>query len=554
MALTPDALFLTLLDDLACAEPYLTGWQRKSADLMRANFLKKLEPPAGETRPEAAALLKFLQCDHACSRFELRPNTSLDEVLIGEFKDSVYRFLHPNGAMLFDSYSDIARKGQCGPGAAIGAAGFDFYTKLFSSDLAVTSGHLYEVYLRVSRETNVWRNAEFLRRRRFGLPTQVEGSRLSYAPKYRDIARVICVEPSLNMFFQLGLGAVLRERLRQYFGIDLSTQPSKNRALARVGSVTGDYFTIDLESASDSISKEMVLSCFPGWFVDVLLELRSPSTETGFGRRDLSILSSMGNGFTFPLQTMIFSCVVAAAARTSGVFLTHPFGDSRGDWGVFGDDIIAPTSLWVRVNRLLELLGFTVNAAKSFAEGPFRESCGADFYEGRPVRAVYLKKFSTLQERYSLLNRLTLWSATSGIRIGRTIRRLRKEVAWNPIPWYEDDSAGIKIPSSYPNRWAVNRNGSFLATPWLADTPKIRIKGRHFKLPRGAAPRWFNPAGLLASFLEGRLVNGSIGYRDDPNYRRTKRVYPSWDYAVGRSFPFGRSMFNRWETTTLLDL
>lgn len=559
-ALKPDALFSSLEHDLSQTDR-LTGWQLCARDLILRNFLKKLEPDRHESTPDSRAHYKFLLCNSAARKFQLVPNTSLDEALIGEFKRSVDQFLHPQGNLLVESYSDVARRGQCGPGVAIGSYGNDFYTKLFSSEMATTQSDLYEVYLRVSRETDLWRSAEILRRRQFGLPLEVEGSRLSFAPKYRDISRVICIEPSLNMFFQLGLSAILQDRLRSYFGIDLSLQPAKNRDLARWGSLTDSNFTIDLESASDSVSNRLVLDTFPGWFRDILNRLRSPVTTCGGHSLELDILSSMGNGFTFPLQTMIFSCVVDAAARLQDVRLEHPFGNSHGNWGVFGDDIIAPSALWHRVNRLLSLLGFTVNASKSFAEGPFRESCGGDFYNGRLVRAVYVKSIRSTPERYSLLNRLSLWSATTDIPIPRTIAALRRAVPWRPVPWYEDDSSGIKVPASYPRKRVVNGNGTEIAWPLLADVPKIRIVDRSFRLPQGAKPRWFNPAGVLAVFLEGRLVKGSIGYRKEPRYRQTKRVYPSWDhasstdiYTAPRRFPGGDRVFRRWETTVLTTL
>jgi hypothetical protein len=55
----------------------------------------------------------------------------------------------------------------------------------------------------------------------------VEGNRLDFVPKNDDISRSICVEPTLNMFFQLGFADILNSRLKEFAGIDLENQQFK---------------------------------------------------------------------------------------------------------------------------------------------------------------------------------------------------------------------------------------------------------------------------------------------------------------------------------------
>jgi len=116
------------------------------------------------------------------------------------------------------------------------------------------------------------------------------------------------------------------------------------------------------------------------------MELRSPTTITPRWEVRLEILSSMGNGYTFPLQTMIFCCAIRAVRR----YLCLGGYRAGSTWSVFGDDIIVPTFMYGRVIRLLELIGCTPNVNKSFAEGPFRESCGKDYFLGIDIRPVYI--------------------------------------------------------------------------------------------------------------------------------------------------------------------
>ena len=63
------------------------------------------------------------------------------------------------------------------------------------------------------------------------------------------------------MFVQLGIGALLRKRLKR-FGIDLNYQQAVNSDLAR-RAWSEELATIDLSAASDSVSSELILQHFP---------------------------------------------------------------------------------------------------------------------------------------------------------------------------------------------------------------------------------------------------------------------------------------------------
>ena len=59
---------------------------------------------------------------------------------------------------------------------------------------------------------------------------------------------------------------------------------------------------------------------------------------------------------------------------------------------VYGDDIIVPVEYVQAVITALEAFGLKVNRDKSFWNGKFRESCGGDFYAGRWITPVRLRK------------------------------------------------------------------------------------------------------------------------------------------------------------------
>jgi hypothetical protein len=205
-------------------------------------------------------------------------------------------------------------------------------------------------------------------------------NKVDFVPKTAKTDRSIAVEPTLNAFIQKGIDEFLRARLRSV-GIDLRDQ-GKNAHLAKIGSLDGSLATLDLSSASDSVSTNLVKVLLPpAWFA-LLERTRSPSFELDGVVRRYHKFVSMGNGFCFPLETLIF----AALARSA----IHSCGTQNRTYSVYGDDIIIPTEATSTLRMLLAFCGFTVNMQKSFWEGHFRESCGADWYQGQDVRPVYL--------------------------------------------------------------------------------------------------------------------------------------------------------------------
>jgi hypothetical protein len=565
MGINSDALYHNLLSDLSYVsgfDPNYDTWpgitpKQFAAQALAASFYKKfVENKASDADDKAVE--KFLSVNMTCGNYELYLDNSKDEVLVGELKQSIYNFWNPRGFPLVSNHYQILDNGRCGPGASVGSLGKDFYTKLFASKLTSTSEGLYEMYSDYLSWRPEWQTAELYRQRAYGTPHIVKGSKLHLVDKSNDISRLICSEPSLNMFFQLGFGQILTDRLKSFFGIDLSTQPDKNRELARRGSITDQYSTIDLSSASDSISLKMVDAILPRDFVAWLKLLRSPTTEIRGERVALNMMSTMGNGYTFPLQTMLFACVVSAAARFHGFKLMRPRGDDLGNFAVFGDDIICDRKIVDSVIRLLTLLGFEVNQQKSFVEGPFKESCGRDYYHGHNVRGAYLKKLSTQQDLFVAINNLNLWTAKTGIPLGRTVRYLSSRCRNTQVPPIANLDAGIRMPFEMVNLTAENRDrdtGSVRYKSWIPIARQIRITDSGFKLPRGEKERIYNPSGLFLAFLQGYIRNSTISIRHDKvKYCTRWVVTPSWDYLPLGSDILSESSWLRWKSAVYLNL
>jgi len=214
--------------------------------------------------------------------------------------------------------------------------------------------------------------------------------RLEFVPKDALNYRSIVVEPVLTSMYQLGIGEVISQRLR-LVGIDISDQ-SRNQELARLGSIHNHLCTLDLSSASDTISYALVKFLLPDDWFSLLTSFRSTFVTYQGVACELQKFSSMGNGFTFPLETLLFFA------------LTWASSEHRDIISVYGDDIICSSLDAQRVERLLSFCGFTVNREKSFADGPFRESCGKDYYLGTSVRPYYQKARVSARTLFTLHN------------------------------------------------------------------------------------------------------------------------------------------------------
>jgi len=212
---------------------------------------------------------------------------------------------------------------------------------------------------------------------------EVRYNEVTFVSKNAKTHRSIALEPSGNGLLQLGAGWVIANRLRRC-GINIQDQ-TNNQIFALFGSECYDYVgaiaTIDLKAASDSIATELVRLLLPPDWWEFLNRIRSPHYSVeGSPVEAYHKFASMGNGFCFPLETLIFYAVCKTAVEDAGSTLL----------AVYGDDIALPKGTALLAIERLRYCGFQVNVDKTFIHGPFRESCGADFFEGLDVRPFVL--------------------------------------------------------------------------------------------------------------------------------------------------------------------
>jgi hypothetical protein len=441
-------LSVTLSVDLSLfpVVPFLTSDMtpvEAAVHLLRGSLLKKWEPSGVSKAAEDAAFEKFSEVNRRMLSWRPEPESDLDHILLSMFEDQLHRLL---GARMDDEcdFLRVADGLGFGPGSVVDADSSNFYTKVFGSTLTATSEWLVTLYRTAVSRNPSWALAERRRFEQFGFTT-VSGCRLFFAPKYAHIARTCSTQPAVNMALQKGADSFILSRLREWL-IDLSNQADKNSELARLGSIDGEICTVDLSSASDCTSLALVKRYVPDPLKSWILRTRTPVTEYKNRQIELGMVSMMGNGFTFSLETAIFASVVRATYLLAGLPLTD--GKSN-TWGVFGDDLCVNRKVYTMVTRLLGLLGYEVNDDKSFCVGSFRESCGSDWWKGHPVRGIYLRSLRTDAEIYSAINRLNWWSGRTRVPLTCTIQLLLSMLRGTRpfyVPISEQDDAGLKVP------------------------------------------------------------------------------------------------------------
>jgi len=571
-------------------EPYLTGnpfitsdmdEKQVSALALSDSFYKKLCPLGNSKEADQRALEKFMRINDRISDepFEFSGNDEAESTFWDYFKNNFQSALGFEVEGTNYDLEFIREHMAVGPGAAQKAVEKDFLSKLFEGPVSYTHEYLIPLYRSALADTGLWAEAEASRSSKFPF-VKVKGGKIFFAKKNAEISRTCCTPANLNLLMQMSAGAFIEMRLEKYFGISLSTQPDKNRELARLGSLDGSFGTTDLVSASDSISLQLFHKIQENNFLKaVMIRSRDECAVIPDGSEVvLKMMSTMGNGFTFPLQTLIFASAVKSVyemmgMRPSAASVCHP---SETRYGVFGDDIIVCREAYDFVNRMITKLGFEVNDAKSFNNGPFRESCGEDYFRGHNVRGVYIQSLETPQQIYSAINRLGRWSALSGIPCPNVIRYLRGLTRPVYVPPSSADDSGIKVPfrATLPvvnNRyWYSYRYFKRLATEVVVDsyTPVESVHGpwQSHRIPRKRGPdsscEFVNELGKGVGYLAGYVRRRDLSLTEDniddflmgkvnittkvsrrdpsgarPRYRLMKGQIPYWDWP-GLSDPW----------------
>lgn len=236
----------------------------------------------------------------------------------------------------------------------------------------------------------------------------VNGNRYGTVPKNNQKDRSICLEPLCNMFVQRAIGLGLRNALLKACDVDLDNLAEKHRLLISSKKVA----TIDLSDCSDAISLKLVRYLLPKRALSHVLASRSEMTLGPDGNYYVTRkVSSMGNGFTFDLMSII----LLALSRTFDT-----------DSSVFGDDIICRADVAYDLIDNLKRADYDINLSKTNINTGFRESCGAHFLDGHGyVTCFDMKWLHTDHDLIVALNKVAILAKVYGepwVKLNQDIR------------------------------------------------------------------------------------------------------------------------------------
>jgi len=298
-------------------------------------------------------------------------------------------------------------------------------------------------------------------------------SRLKFVPKDLRKTRSICMEPVIFMYYQQAVRqwyekGISDSWLGRFVRIDDQTV---NQESAVFGAEFALVDTIDLSSASDSVSWSLVKAIFPPGIAKYLAATRTAYVDVPDQDQPVKVnkFAPMGSALCFPVQSTLYSAVVILASymvreglglaevcdinlddlkRTmhrlyynDHTFLSQKFQPFR----VYGDDIICDSRITSTTIALLRSLGFIVNEEKSFVGNTaIRESCGIYAFAGEDVTPLRFKiknidrklKVEALAGIIDLCNRAYSYGYLN-------LRRLMKNIAiYYPILNVKADRSG----------------------------------------------------------------------------------------------------------------
>lgn len=466
---------------------YASKWP---TDYFAFNLLRKY-PFKGIDR-KAAAIASFEAGEASCAV----TNRRLSKAFLSnkEARDQIYWLRDKIGSVLgrFD-WDDVEHDFAWGPGATtrLCNAEGDVYFK-FRGKPETTLHNLPLAVAAVGRIPLWFGEIHPLSQK--DMFTVVAGGKVTTVPKDAKTDRTIAIEPDMNMFIQKGIGKAIRRRLLRV-GVDLNDQ-GLNQRLAQQG-VSRGLATIDISSASDTVSSELVELLIPEDWLLALKRCRSSRFVLSSQVRTFEKFSTMGNGYTFELESLIFWAITQLA-------IAKTFAADR-TIAIYGDDIICSSFAVGELYELLRFFGFEPNVSKSFSDGPFRESCGKHYFHESDVTPVFVKDRIDSPDRYA-------WFANSIARWGDRISRL----GFSRIGFKAWDAAQKHVPESFRRPIPDGVGDGGMVLPFVDDKGDLPCDLRDFFPEKGVEARDYQRGYTFSHIVRKRVCQADRDPTDVP--------------------------------------
>lgn len=231
-------------------------------------------------------------------------------------------------------------------------------------------------------------------------------SELVCVPKSMISNRTISREPVALQYFQQGVRQAVLDFIDEHPVIRRHVRLNDQEAsqeLCALGSYFGEFATVDLSSASDSVTKTLVYRVFSGVkeLQFALCCTRSHYTKLSDGRVvHMEKFAPMGSATCFITMSLLLAACCEIALKHTRSRLKEEGEDCKvlsKKYLVYGDDIIVDSLAWDELKSILDRLHFKVNTSKSYYVPAlccnFREACGAEYMDGVDVAPMRIPRF-----------------------------------------------------------------------------------------------------------------------------------------------------------------
>lgn len=164
--------------------------------------------------------------------------------------------------------------------------------------------------------------------------------------------------------------------------------------------------TIDLTSASDSISWAVTSMLYPEWIIPLFERTRPRNLLLNYstGRRNLvnRIAKTSGDADCFKNEEVF---ILGSIIFATEIWVDFSFTDMKfkernalirnilNECRIYGDDISVPNCIVSTLYDVLTSLGLIPNPEKSFSgDHPYREACGAEVCNHKEVKSFYFPR------------------------------------------------------------------------------------------------------------------------------------------------------------------
>lgn len=403
-------------------------------------------------------------------------------------------------------------------------------------------------------------------------------SRLKFVAKDYKTSRSICMEPTSVMWAQQGVRRVLERAISEgplSRHVTLKDQ-SQNQFASFLGSLGFGLDTIDLSSASDSVSWELVKAIFPARILKHLHATRTRTVRINKSAPSVEVkkFAPMGSALCFPTQCIVYSAltlylgmcefyqlrwdrpgILAERDIEAYYYQSHDLAgrDSRKmiPFRIYGDDIACDQRVTPSLVIALTSLGFEVNVEKSFmGDSAYRESCGAHHFRGHDVTPFPFKP-KQIREKVSMATLAGIIDMANDCLAAGLLTLRKYLIAFitrydiegvnkvgkpgnevNPILFTEDKDTPFAILSANPANAQLQRASQMAKPPRdFKDLQYPDMVRSIALLPRDKAVVYFEDYRYTVWWRSKVAGGGSIATCDVPSDLDTLEVGAKWRWT-----------------------